>query len=312
MQPEKSVTFRVGIAAPTINMLPLWLGQEAGLFADRGFAVEIIDMAGGSHGLVALAKGELEAHNVGLSAVVAANSAGTDLRLIAASANSMQFGFFTTKNIHTAADLVGRKVGVSAFASESDVAASLALKRLGLSRSKVEMVEAGATPRRLEALLRGELDATPLNAPTDFAAAAAGVPKLLDLAADVPWIFNGLIVTRAALAAHRDVFRRFLMAYIEAADLGLADETRVKDVLATRFAANSREVISASAAEFRRTMPSDARPSHRGAQNVLAELPQLGTQVTSNVVADHVDASLVDELEASGFIAALKRKYSLP
>ena len=65
--------FRVGIAAPTVNMLPLWMGQEAGLFKARGLAVEIVNTDGGSRGLAEVGAGRLEAMTVGLSSVIDAN-----------------------------------------------------------------------------------------------------------------------------------------------------------------------------------------------------------------------------------------------
>ena len=61
----------------------------------------------------------------------------------------------------------GKKVGVSAFGSESDSAATMALKQLGLARSDVQIVEAGGTLKRLAALKSGALAATALNEPAD-------------------------------------------------------------------------------------------------------------------------------------------------
>src|ERR1700687_5501248 len=68
-----AMPFRVGIAAPTVNMLPLWMGQEAGLFKARGLAVEVVNTDGGSRGLAEVGAGRLEAMTVGLSSVIDAN-----------------------------------------------------------------------------------------------------------------------------------------------------------------------------------------------------------------------------------------------
>ena len=54
-------------------MLPLWMGQEAGLFKARGLAVEIANTDGGSRGLAQVGSGRLQAMTVGLSAVIDAN-----------------------------------------------------------------------------------------------------------------------------------------------------------------------------------------------------------------------------------------------
>jgi hypothetical protein len=42
---------------------------------------------------------------------------------------------------------------------------------------------------------------------------------------------------------------------------------------------------------------------------MLREIPALGTPVKSTAIADYVDASLIEELRAEGFFAAMKTKY---
>ena len=51
VQAKAQETFRVGITAPTVNMLPLWIARDAGLFRMRGLNVEIVNTEGGSRGL---------------------------------------------------------------------------------------------------------------------------------------------------------------------------------------------------------------------------------------------------------------------
>src|SRR5258708_9590856 len=170
--------FRVGIAAPTVNMLPLWMGQEAGLFKARGLAVEIVNTDGGSRGLAEVGAGRLEAMTVGLSSVIDANGKNGDYRLIASGANTMSFRFFGAKGVTGGASLKGKKIGVSTFGSESDSAASMALKQLGLTRREISMVEAGGTLKRLDALKSGALAATALNEPPDTQAQREGLPPL--------------------------------------------------------------------------------------------------------------------------------------
>jgi NitT/TauT family transport system substrate-binding protein len=301
--------FRVGIAAQTVNMLPMWMAEAAGLFKARGLKVEIVNTDGGSRGLAAVSAGELQAMNVGLSAVIDANKKGGDLRLIASSANTFSFGFFGDADVKGAADLKGARVGVSSFGSESDTAVSLALKQLGLGRQDVTVVEAGATLKRLEALRSGQIKATALNEPANILAQQHGLPKLVDLAEDVPWIFNGVVVSRAYLAAHRDTVLRFLEAYVEGIHLALSDEERTKAVLAAEFKTLDPAVVKATYDDFKRRIPRDAAPSQKGAENMLAQLPALGTEVPSRNLSDYVDASLIEELKTKGSFDRLKEKY---
>ncbi len=148
----------------------------------------------------------------------------------------MSFRFFGARGTGTAAALKGRKVGVSTFGSESDSAAILALKRLGLSRDDVQLVEAGGTLKRLAALQSGALAATALNEPADTEARLAGLPLLADLKADLPWIFTAIAVDRKALASHPQQFRRISCRLISAASiLPCPDSARAKQVLNAEF-----------------------------------------------------------------------------
>ena len=301
--------FRVGIAAPTVNMLPMWVGDAAGLFAARGLEVEIVDTGGGSRGLAMLRAGELAAMNVGLSAVIDENSRGADLRLIAASANTMSFGFFGAPGVTGAEGLRGKEVAVSTLRSESDAAAMLALRELGLSRGDVTLVETGTTLARMEALLAGEIAATALNEPVNIIAQRRGLPLLVDLADNTPWILNGIVVTRDAAAAQRQVLLNFLRAYTEAIHYALANPERAQQILAARFADLDPAIARATYEDFRRRIPRDAAPSMAAAQAMLRELPRLGAQVRSTNPADHVDPTLIGTLAREGHFTALATRY---
>src|SRR4051812_43936611 len=134
------IPFKVGIAALVNTALPIFLAEDAGFYEREGLKLATPEMGGGSKGAQALKTGEIQVMHVGLSGVVDSNAKGDDLRVIASLSNVIRFVFFTASQIKTAGDLAGRTVGVSSFGSESDSAASLALKKLGLSRDQVTII----------------------------------------------------------------------------------------------------------------------------------------------------------------------------
>lgn len=296
--------FRVGIAAPTVNMLPLWVAQATGLFRARGLDVAIVDTEGGSRGLAQVGSGKLQAMMVGLSAVLDANSKGGDYRLIASGANTMSFRFFGAKGISGADALRGRKVGISSFGSESDSAATMALKSLGLARADVQIVEAGGTLTRLDELNSGMIAATALNEPADTEAKRDGLPLLVDLKANLPWIFTAIAMDRKYLAAHRQQAQEFLRAYIEGIDRALSDPARARTILAGEFKMFSLAAVDAAYDDFRTRVPRDARTSRDGAELMLRETGNAGKPLT-----DYIDTSLLDDLGRDGFFDELKRRY---
>ena len=301
-------TFRVGITAPTVNMLPLWIARDAGLFRMRGLTVEIVNTEGGSRGLAQVGQGRLQAMTVGLSATIDANTKGGDYRLIASGANTMSFRFFGANGL-TAATLKGKTVGVSSFGSESDVAASMALRQLGLTRRDVNVIESGGTLDRLEALRAGRIAATALNEPADSQAQMSGLPLLVDLKANLPWIFTAIVVEKRYLETHRATLLNVLRAYGEGIHLALSDEARAKRVLAAEFAQFSPAILQITYDDFKARVPRDAAPSPDGIATQLREFPALGIPLKSTNAADYVDSSLIEELKREGFFTALQAKY---
>ena len=301
-------TFRVGITAPTVNMLPLWMARDAGLFRMRGLNIEIVNTEGGSRGLAQVGQGRLQAMTVGLSATIDANTKGGDYRLIASGANTMSFRFFGANGL-TAATLKGKAVGVSSFGSESDVAASMALRQLGLTRRDVNVIESGGTLDRLSALRAGRIAATALNEPADSQAQMNGLPLLVDLKANLPWIFTAIVVEKRYLETHRATLLNFLRAYGEGIHLALSDETRAKRVLASEFTQFSPAIVQITYDDFKARVPRDAAPSPDGIATQLREFPGLGIPLKSTLPADYVDSSLIEELKREGFFTAMQAKY---
>src|SRR5262245_57347278 len=140
---QQLTELKVGLAALVNTALPLHLAEAGGFYAKQNLKVTIADMGGGTRGGLALGTGELQVMHVGLSGVADINGKGGDLRVIASLSNVMRFIFYSDPVIKSGADLKGGIVGVSSFGSESDSAASLALRQLGLSRDDVTIKEAG-------------------------------------------------------------------------------------------------------------------------------------------------------------------------
>jgi NitT/TauT family transport system substrate-binding protein len=302
--------FKIGISAPVVTIFPVWMAQAAGLDAKEGLKVESISMEGGSRGVQVLLSGEIQAMHVGLAPVVQANKQGADLRLVTSTANTIPITIFTAPAIKTAADLKGKTIGISTFGSETDVAVSVALQRLGLKRDDVTVSQIGGSSQRFGALLAGRIDAAPLLEPTITAAKQKGFTPLLDLAAaNTPWIFDGVVVTNGYLKEHRDALTHFVRAYIAGAYLALADVEKAKVLIAQKYKTADPTVVDATYNDFKRLMPLDAAPSVAGANNVVAQLQAIGLEVGSKNVNDYVDLSIIEGLKKDGYFVEMAKAY---
>jgi NitT/TauT family transport system substrate-binding protein len=309
---EDLTSFKIGISAPVVTIFPVWMAQAAGLDATEGLKVESISMEGGSRGVQVLLSGEIQAMHVGLAPVVQANKQGAGLRLVTSTANTIPITIFTSPAIKTAADLKGKTIGISTFGSETDVAVSVALQKLGLSRQDVTVSQIGGSSQRFGALLAGRIDAAPLLEPTITAAKEKGFYPMLDLAAaNTPWIFDGVVVTNGYLKDHRDTLKHFVKAYIAGAYMGLSDVAKAKEVIGQKYKTSDPAVIDATYNDFKRMMPLDAAPSLDGARNVIAQLQAIGLEVGSKDVNDYVDLSIIQGLKKDGYFDAMAKAYPI-
>jgi NitT/TauT family transport system substrate-binding protein len=298
---------KAGISDPVNTVLAWYMARAAGLYAAQGLNVDIIDMHGGSKGAEELQAGRLDVMHVGLSSVIRVNQAGGDLRIIGSLSNTIRFTFFSAPGVKTAADLKGGVIGVSTLGSESDSTVTLALQKLGLSRDDVVIKEYGGSAHRLAAVKSGEIKATALNEPIASQARAEGVNVLVDLVPEhIPWLFSGIVVRRADIAARRDLLTRFLKATVEGNAIALTDPKRAKQVLAKELKIKSAKILQIAYDDFSQQSPVDLQPAAAGAQNILKQFPKV-----SQGVGNYVDTSLLDALKAQGFFAEMQQKYGI-
>jgi NitT/TauT family transport system substrate-binding protein len=308
--PQAQTPFRFGISAPVVTIFPVWMAEAGGFYAKEGLKVEVVSMEGGSRGVQVLLSGEIQAMHVGVAPVIQANRAGADLRAITSTANTIPITIFTKPEIKSAADLKGKSIGISAFGSETDIAISLALRKLGIDRKDVTILQIGGSSQRFAALSAGRIDAVPLLEPAITMAKEKGFNPILDLAAEnTPWIFDSVVVTRSYMQQHGETLTRFVRAYLAGAYLALSDEKKAKEEIAKRFKTQDPKVIDATYQDFKRLMPRDAAPSAAGANNVIEQLQAIGIEVGSKNIADHLDFSVIERLKRDGYFAQLEKEF---
>jgi ABC-type nitrate/sulfonate/bicarbonate transport system substrate-binding protein len=305
--------FNVGILATRGGAIPLWMGQAAGLWAQRGLRLQDIYIEGGTRGIQVLLSGEIQALVTGLGPLLQANSRGADLRVITSTANAVPFIFFSARDVKSAADLKGATIGVSRFGSESDIAVTLALKQLGLTRKEVNVTQIGGNSVRLAALMSGAIKGSPLVEPQISAAREQGLNPLVDFAsANVPWIFDAMVVKRNFLESRRELVSQFLRAFIESAYLAVANENMAKRVIGSKLKTADARLVNATYNEFKRLMTLDPEPPRAGAENTIENLQAIGISIPNQNLEDHLDSRIVQTLKKEGFLAELARKYKLP
>jgi NitT/TauT family transport system substrate-binding protein len=162
-KPEKS---RIAIAVggkPAFSYLPLTIAEQLGYFKAEGLDVEVSDFAGGSKALQALVGGSADVVSGAYEHTIDMQARSQFIQSIVLMGRAPQVAVgVSTKglpNYKGLQDLRGRKIGVSAPGSSTNMVASLVLSRAGVKASEVSYVGVGTSASALMALRSGQIDA---------------------------------------------------------------------------------------------------------------------------------------------------------
>ena len=159
---KKKVTIAVG-GKNLLYYLPLTIAESLGYFKDEGLDVSIVDFAGGSQALRAVVGGSADVVSGAFEHTINMQAKGQRLRAFVLQGRAPQIVLGinpkTMPNFKTAADLKGKKIGVSAPGSSTNIMANYVLAKHGLKPSDVSFIGVGAAQGAVAALRAGQLDA---------------------------------------------------------------------------------------------------------------------------------------------------------
>ncbi len=143
--------------------LPISIAERLGYFKDEGIDVEIIDFQGGSKSLQAVVGGSADVVSGAFEHTISMQTRGQMMRAFVLQGRAPQVVFAvnnkTMPNYKTLSDLKGKKIGVTAPGSSSQVLANFVLARAGIKPSDVSFVGVGASSAAVAAIRSGQIDA---------------------------------------------------------------------------------------------------------------------------------------------------------
>ena len=143
--------------------LPLTIAEQLGYFKAEGLELKIVDFAGGSQALRALVGGSADAVSGAFEHTINMQSKGQKLRAVVLMGRAPQIVLGvnpkTMPNFKTLADLKGKKLGVTAPGSSTNVMANFVLAKAGLKPGDVSIIGVGAGAGAVAAMRAGQIDA---------------------------------------------------------------------------------------------------------------------------------------------------------
>lgn len=301
---------RVGLSSVSPINGSIWVAEEKGLFKKYGIEPEVILIGGASAaGVGSLIAGDVQFLIGGGGAVVNAAINGADAVMIGSVVNKGIQRVMARSELKSPEDLRGKKVGVTRFGASSHMVLQMMLRQWHMAPSDIQIIQVGSSPAMMASLEKGGIDAAVLTEPTFFFAEDQGYRVLADLAnMEIYYLHSMLDSTRGYLRSHRDLALRFMKAFVEGAAFFKRNRSETIEVLKKkmRTAPGQIKYLERSHALYSSGYFENAPyPSLQGVRSVLEFLAKDNLRAANADPKTFIDASLVKELDDSGFIAKL-------
>ena len=296
---------RIAYSAISGAMSSLWVAQEGGYFKREGLDTELLYIGGGSLLIQAMLSGEAPFAYGPSVPVINATLRGSDLVLIGNTGNSLVFSVMSRPEVKQAAQLRGKKVGVTRLGGSTDWALDAALKHWGIERGQITVIQTGGMPEGLAGLTAGSLDAVVLSPPSNFRAAKAGMHELEDVGQlKITFPNTPLSTTRSFIRTNRDGVLRFLRGFTQGLQRLRADKEFSMKVLSKYTKVTDAETLSQLHQTYGVRYSGDRIPLVRpeSIDEILKRTS--GKEARDAKATDFIDNSLLQELDKSGWFKA--------
>jgi len=299
-------TIRIACSSVNPHALLVSLAEKRGLFAKYGLSSVVVYIPGGSTVVQTMVSGDIDLGQLTGAPGVAANLRGADILYIAMTDDRMGYQLATRREIRNPADLKGKRLGISRFASSADFGTRTLLKRLGIDPKEVTILQIGNESERLAALKSGTIDGSVFNAPFGNVAKKFNFNILADAGAlGIPYFNTGMCGSAKVLQKNEGRILNFLRAYLEAIKIFKTEPEYTLKALAQFSRVSDQDLLKEAYDYNKNKIPDIPYPSLKAMQAVIDPLveaePKLGKIDAKNYISDRYLKKLEDE----GFVKKL-------
>src|SRR6185295_7222724 len=291
-----------------IQFDPVYIMKELDLPRKQGLDVDVLFVPVSSRAIQAALAGEIQFITSGGVANINANATGADFTGLTATLNTFAFKVLGNPEIKRPEQLKGKKVAISRLGGASDFSIRYALNHFGLLPDKdVAIIQVGGEPESVLALQNKIVDAAILSEPFSTVATRAGAVLISDLSQlGVPYTMHGFGVRKSYIKANRDVTVRFMKAYLEGIYVFKTNREIALNVLKKYTRMDDMSLVQTAYDEMsQRLIRRVPYPDREGIQTIIDQLAKTRPQMKNLNPGDFIDASILKEIEDSGFIKKL-------
>jgi NitT/TauT family transport system substrate-binding protein len=224
---------RFAYVSRSILDMPYMIARDRGFFREEGLEVEFVFMKAIQTVQAMLAGGVDFGTATGTAISAAVN--GADVRVVFALTDKPSFDMIALPAIANVQQMRGKKLGISAPGSLTEILARQILLANKIPLEQVTMLPLGTSDVTWVALKAGTIDATMLQVPQTFIAQDAGFRKIAAGADVYRAVQGGLATTRAVITERPDAVTRVIRATHKALRLIRSDKKYAVDFIRGPF-----------------------------------------------------------------------------
>ena len=203
------------VGSASANIWPVFIGLNKGFFAEQDIKVDLVYVQSSAQMIQQLTSGSLDVTmSTGLVDPIRAIEKGSPIAIVRLESQSPPYALVAKPGIKALKDLKGKTISLGGPKDITRIYVERMLAPSGIKPGEFDMVYAGATSARAQALLAGAVDAAILLPPFNFQAVAQGYNELgltVDFAPELP--FSGTVVNLTWAKAHQAALARVLAAH---------------------------------------------------------------------------------------------------
>ncbi|MGE5217294.1 MAG: ABC transporter substrate-binding protein [Chloroflexota bacterium] len=301
---------RVGWAGASPANSPIWVVQAKGYLKQQGLDGQVIAITASPIAIQAMLAGELDVIVTSVTTLVSARLAGADIKMILGMVPTFVDHIITQPNITSFDQLKGKLGGVNRLGSTSDLGLRLALRRKGIDPERdVKIITAGENPARLAAVSKGVVQFTIMPEPFVHEAEKIGLKDFFSIGSlKIPFWWNAVLVQESTLRAKRPLLLKFARAMMEAVHYIKTDKEGSKAIFSKNLKLTDPEGLERAYRDYNGIFPENLMPTPDGVKTMLDDLAPRNSKAAAADPKSFVDQSLVQEVEASGFLKQLHKR----
>jgi len=206
----KLAPIRIAYVSRSILDMPYIIARDRGFFREQGLEVEFVFMKA-IQTVQAMLAGGIDFGTATGTAISAAVN-GADVRVVFALTDKPSFDMIAQPGIANVQQMRGKKLGISAPGSLTEILARQILIANKIPLDQVTMLPLGTSDVTYVALKAGTIEATMLQVPQTFIAQDEGFRKIAAGADVYRAVQGGLTTTRAVIADRPEVVTRVIRA----------------------------------------------------------------------------------------------------